>query len=80
MHKEAAVYTGAIHILDIGLSKAFEKDTHSQYHTIDKNVIKARINELSIHDVGVGSFELDRIFDLVAGRARDLFFFRIQKQ
>jgi hydroxyethylthiazole kinase-like uncharacterized protein yjeF len=41
LHKEAEVFTGNIHILDIGLSEKFIGITHSQYNTIDHEVIKS---------------------------------------
>jgi len=39
LHAEAAPFTGAVHILDIGLSDRFIEDTHSQYHIIDVETI-----------------------------------------
>ena len=41
LHQEAKVFTGHIHILDIGLSEKFTATTHSQYNTIDHEVIKS---------------------------------------
>lgn len=40
LHKEAEIFTGNIHILNIELSKKFTATTHSQYNTIDHEVIK----------------------------------------
>jgi NAD(P)H-hydrate epimerase len=41
LHKEAEIFTGNIHVLDIGLSEKFIATTHSQYNTIDHEVIKS---------------------------------------
>lgn len=41
LHTEAAACTGKVHILDIGLSTQFIKDTHSQYHIIDHDIIRS---------------------------------------
>ncbi len=41
MHPEAAVYTGHIHILDIGLDKTFINATHTLYRTIDLEDVAA---------------------------------------
>lgn len=35
LHSEAAVFTGLVHILDIGLSLQYINNTHSQYNIID---------------------------------------------
>jgi hydroxyethylthiazole kinase-like uncharacterized protein yjeF len=41
LHPEAGKYTGAIHILDIGLDKTFINATNTQYRTIDPEDIAA---------------------------------------
>lgn len=46
LHPETSKYAGEVHILDIGLSKKFATETHSQYHTTDfetiRNIYKPR--------------------------------------
>lgn len=41
LHREAERYTGAVHLVDIGLNKKYIDTTHSQYHTIDAAVARA---------------------------------------
>jgi len=41
LHEEAALFTGMVHILDIGLNERFIEDTHSRYHIIDEDTIRA---------------------------------------
>lgn len=40
LHAETAAFAGIVHVMDIGLSKKFEADIHSQYNTIDMAEIK----------------------------------------
>jgi len=41
LHREAAALTGRVHLLDIALSQKYITATHSQYQTIDREVIRA---------------------------------------
>lgn len=41
LHTEAGIFTGNVHLLDIGLSKKFLDETHSQYNAIDIHAIQA---------------------------------------
>jgi hydroxyethylthiazole kinase-like uncharacterized protein yjeF len=41
LHKEAEPFTGTVHLLNIGLSEKFITTTHSQYNTIDLDLIKS---------------------------------------
>lgn len=41
LHPETGVYTGNVHILDIGLSSTFIASTHTSYHIQDSEIIKA---------------------------------------
>jgi NAD(P)H-hydrate epimerase len=40
LHPETSKFSGEVHLLDIGLSKKFARETHSQYYTIDIETIK----------------------------------------
>ncbi|WP_118974907.1 NAD(P)H-hydrate dehydratase [Taibaiella koreensis] len=41
LHPEAIPFTGAVHVLDIGLSRTWQEATHSQYHTIDPETARS---------------------------------------
>lgn len=41
LHPESGVFTGKVHILDIGLDSTFINATHSLYQTLDRAAIKA---------------------------------------
>jgi ADP-dependent NAD(P)H-hydrate dehydratase / NAD(P)H-hydrate epimerase len=41
LHRESEVFTGEVHVLDIGLSKKYITTTHSQYNTTDDGLIKS---------------------------------------
>lgn len=40
LHPEGGIYTGQLHLLDIGLDKQFIAATHTNYHIIDEAIIK----------------------------------------
>lgn len=40
LHQESEIFTGVIHVLDIGLSRKYISTTHSQYNVIDHETAK----------------------------------------